>query len=129
MISYICSDHFFIQTHSRNKISTRPKVFSREVLSSSQLTRYCYRTFTFDKTHYMRYRELGCNTYAHVDVIQHQMAFYNLTFFLICKIMQHFSYMLPELAKYQLLSPLGYKYHMIFTIPARMAPILALLPL
>lgn len=97
--------------------------------SSTQLTRYCYRTFTFDKAYYMRHRVLGWNTYTHVNVIQHQMAFHNRAFLLICQIVQHFPYMLPDLAKYQFLSSLRNKYHMIFTIPARMAQTLVLLHL
>jgi len=57
------------------------------------------------------------------------MSLYNHAFFLICKIMQHCPYVLPKLTKYHLLSPLGYKYHMVFTIPACMTQTLALLHL
>ena len=127
LISDIRSDHLLVQPNRGYEIPTSPETFSREIPSSTQLARYCYRTFTFDKTYYMRHQVLGWNTYTHVNVIQHQMAFHNRAFLLICQIVQRFPYMLPELAKYQFLSPLRNKYHMIFTIPACMTQTLVLL--
>ena len=54
LISDIRSDHLLAQSDRRYKIPTSPENFSREIPFSTQLARYCYRTFTFDKSYLNR---------------------------------------------------------------------------
>ena len=69
---------------------------------------------------------LRWDTDANMHMIQHQVAFHNLTFLLFRQLVEYFSKMLSDRSENHLLASLGYKYHVIFAIPLRMTKTLVL---
>ena len=122
LISDISPDHLLIESNRGHKVSSGPEIFACEILGlSGKSSRYRYRTLPFDIANHIRYRVLRRYADADMHMIQHQMPFHNLTFLLCLQLAQYLSKMLADRPKYHFLSPLWYKYHVIFAVPFRMA--------
>jgi hypothetical protein len=109
------------------KKTSCPKVFASEVLRlAPKLPRNRNHTLPFDETDHLRYRVFGRDAQTHVNMICHQMAFNNLTTFLLRQLMKHPNQVPPYLPKQLLTPPLGDEHYVVFAIPFGMAQTLIL---
>ncbi len=96
LVADVSPDRGLIQTNGGNEIATCPENFSGEVLTSAEVPGYRYRGFPLQIADYCRYRVLWRNADAYVDMIAHQMAFQNLTTFLVRKLMKYLAQLMPH---------------------------------
>src|SRR3990170_1744807 len=112
LISDVCPDHFLIESNRGHKISSRPEIFSCEVLGlPGKPPRYRYRALSFDVPNHIRYRVLRRYADADMHVIWHQMPFHYLTFLLQRQLAHYLAKMLSDRSEYHFLSPLRDKYY------------------
>jgi hypothetical protein len=119
MIPYVISYQCFISTHGGHKVPSRPVVVPNEVLTASEVCSGDVNdTLFFDESENLRYRVFRGNGQHHVDVVHHEMAFFDPGLFLLSEPSEHWPEMLSQNRKQALYTVFRNKNHRIFTRPS-----------
>src|SRR5215471_184157 len=88
-------------------------MFARGVPFLATPSGYGDGTLALEKPDHRGHRMLRGNRNTHMPMVQHQMAFQNLAFFLPCQSMEDFPQLTTQLPKYCLASSLGDKHEVV----------------
>src|SRR5712664_1284224 len=117
--------------YSRITASSRPTVETKYPLAQkccptklrffSVYTGQMDRTFTLDEPDHLRNRVFWRNRNHHVNVIRHQMTFFDPAFLLLCQLAKYIPEVPPQLPVKRLPAALGNEHNMIFALPLAVA--------
>ena len=118
----ILSYHFHVPAHSRDIITSSPKFWPNKIapllsVNSGQM----YRALLIDISNYLRYWIFRWDRYHHLNVVRHQMTFFNTAFLLRCKLVEYFTQVLAQFIIKHLATTFRNENNMIFAFPFRMA--------
>src|SRR6267154_1746107 len=122
LVSDVLPYHRFVPTYGRDEVPSRPKVLPYKIaFLLSVYTGQMDRTFTLDEPDHLRNRVFWRNRNHHVNVIRHQMTFFDPAFLLLCQLAKYIPEVPPQLPVKRLPAALGNEHNMIFALPLAVA--------
>ena len=111
-----------ISTNCRYEVTSGPKTLTSEILlASKELSCNVNRALALDETDHLGNAVFGWNGDQHVHVIQHELAFFYPTLFLVGQVAKHLAKMCSQLSIKGFSSALWYPDDMILALPDRVA--------
>src|SRR6202521_6218245 len=112
----------FVSTDGRDEVPSGPEVLAHEIalllpVHPGQMD----RAFTLDVPDHLRDRIFRWNRDHHVNVIRHEMAFFNLAFLLQRQLAEDLAAMPSQFPVKRLSAALGNEHNMIFALPLAVA--------
>jgi hypothetical protein len=118
----VLTDGVLISTNCRYELASGPKTLAGEILlASKELSCNVNRALALDETDHLGNAVFGWNGDLHVNVIQHEVAFFDPTLFLVGQVSKHLAKMCSQLSIKAFSSALWYPNDMILALPDRVA--------
>src|SRR6202521_3443596 len=114
LLFYVLPYHRFVSTYGRDEVPSSPEVLPHEITLLLPVdTGQMDRTLALDKPNHLRDRIFRWNRDHHVNVIRHEMAFFNLAFLLQRQLAEDLAEMPSQFPVKRLSAALGNEHNMI----------------
>lgn len=119
LVADVTTNLFFVESNGRDRVSTRPEMFSGEVPFFALHSSNGYRALALDESNHRSDCVLEQGGDAHMHVIWHQMTFNDLAFFLPGQCVKDRAKLPVYFPIKSLAAIFGDENNMIFAIPLR----------